>query len=365
MSEPWRLRIFLQETVFASIAFTAAIYLYFLTANWGIQDYLVEGPLREYLSNPAIHVQHVLAGVMFGIILGLVNRLVERGWLRNRSVGLVILVRSVLYVVGLAMVAVAVTLFFLAASVFTFDSLLQLLGAFSLKHLLSIAIWLAVVVTGVNFLQEIRRLIGEGNLWHLLTGHYRRPRDEERVFLFMDLVASTATAERLGHREYSQFIQECFLDLTMVVLKYGGSIYQYVGDEIVMTWPADSEGSRSRSVQAFFAYERALADKGPSYESRFGVAPVFRGGIDMGSVTATEVGELKRAIAYHGDALNTASRLLDLCKERNGRLLVSGRVGEGVAGDPAVLTGWQGEVLMRGKSEPTVVQSLEPVGTSG
>ena len=178
----------------------------------------------------------------------------------------------------------------------------------------------------------------------------------------MDLVASTSTAERLGHKRYSQFIQECFKDLTMVALKYGGTIYQYVGDEVVMTWPAGSVDSRSRSVQSFFAYERVLSEKGPVYLDRFGVAPVFRGGIDVGSVTATEVGEIKRAIAYHGDALNTAARLLDLCKERDGRLLVSGRVGEALADDPMVRTGWQDEVQMKGKLEPTSVYSLEPGG---
>jgi adenylate cyclase len=359
-SAQWRSRIFFRETAFSAGAFTAAIYLYFLTANWGVQDYLIEGPLKEYLSNPAIHVQHVVTGVMFGVILSVVNRLAERSWLRNRSFGLLVLVRSTLYLAGLGLVAGAVVLFFLATPSFSFDSLLNLLRAFSPRHLISIGIWLALVVIGVNFLQEISRLVGQGHLWRLLRGYYRLPRDEERVFLFMDLKASTTTAERLGHRKYSEFIQECFQDLTMVVLKHGGTIYQYVGDEVVMTWPAVRAESLIHSVQAFFAYERVLAEKGASYRDRFGVAPVFRGGIDVGSVMVTEVGEMKRSIAYHGDPLNTASRLLDLCKERGGRLLVSAGVGEAVAGDPTVQASWQDEVMMKGKLEPTVVLSLEP-----
>ena len=134
----------------------------------------------------------------------------------------------------------------------------------------------------------------------------------------------------------------------------------YVGDEIVMTWPEESRDCQRNSVQAFFAYERILAEKRGSYEERFGMSPVFRGGIDVGSVTATEVGELKRAIAYHGDVLNTASRLLDLCKERNGRLMVSERVGDAVIDDPTVHSGWQDQVRVRGKEEPIFVYSLEP-----
>ncbi len=360
MPTPWKFRVFLRESVFAALSFTAAIYLYFLTTNWGVQDYLVEGPLKQYLSNPAIHAQHLMAGTMFGVLLGAVNRLTESTWLRNRPFGLVILIRTGFYTVGVGLVFLAVAVAFLLTSVLSMPSLLQLLGSFSPRYLLSIGIWLALVATGVNFLLEIRRLVGEENLWRLLTGHYRRPRNENRVFLFMDLAASTATAERLGHRRYSEFIQECFQDLTTVALKFGGRIYQYVGDEIVMTWPTESARSRIDSVKAFFAYERILAEKGPAYEARFGVAPLFRGGIDVGPVTATEVGEVKRAIAYHGDVLNTAARLLSLCKERNGRLLVSDRVGEAVSADPFVRTGWQEELTMKGKKKPTLVYSLEP-----
>ena len=245
MPTPWKLRIFLKESAFAAVAFTGAIYLYFLTANWGVQDYLVEGPLKDYLGNPVIHLQHLLAGMMFGGLLGVVNRLAESRWLRSRPFGLLILLRSVFYAVGLCLIFLAVVLLFLLTSILSTDSLRLILEEFSLRYLLSIGIWLSLVAIGVNFLLEVRRLVGEENVWPLLTGHYRRPRHEDRVFLFMDLAGSVTAAERLGHKRYSEFIQECFQDLTMVALKYGGRIYQYVGDEIVMTWPAQSADSRA------------------------------------------------------------------------------------------------------------------------
>ena len=362
MPTPWRLRIFFRESAFAAVAFTIAIYLYTLTANWGVQDYLAEGPLKDYLSHPAVHVENVMAGVMFGVLLGLVNWLTERVWLTSRSLGLVVLVRSALYLAGLGFVFVAVVALFILTRILPVDTLREIVGAFSPRYLFSIVIWLAAVGVGINFLLEIRRMVGQGNLWRLLTGHYRRPRDEERVFLFMDLVGSTGAAERMGHERYSQFIQACFRDLTGVALESGGTIYQYVGDEVVMTWPAEGEGARMRAVQAFFGYERSLAERGPWYLDKFGMVPVFRGGIDVGSVIATEVGELTRAIAYHGDVLNTASRLLDLCKEREGRLLVSEGVGGQVMDDASVMVGWQDDVRMKGKESATRVFSLEPGG---
>ncbi|MCK5649793.1 MAG: hypothetical protein KAJ42_00380, partial [Gemmatimonadetes bacterium] len=65
--------------------------------------------------------------------------------------------------------------------------------------------------------------------------------------------------------------------------------------------------------------------------------------------------------AYHGDVLNTAARILDLCKERRQRLLVSDRVGDAVEVDPTVRSSWRDEVVMKGKREHTAVYSLEPV----
>ena len=38
------------------------------------------------------------------------------------------------------------------------------------------------------------------------------------------------------------------------------------------------------------------------------------------------MGGIKREIAFHGDALNTAARLLELCREYDAPVLVSGRV---------------------------------------
>jgi adenylate cyclase len=364
MSPPWRRRIFLRESAWAVAVFTGLIYAYFLTANWGIQDYLAEGPVKDYLQNPAVHLQHLVAGLLFGLTLTTVNWLTEGPWLRGRSLGVVVLARTVLYFLGIGMVFLAVAGLFLLTSILSWEGLRALVGAFSPRYIISIGAWLALVAIGINVLLEVRRLVGGGNLLRLLTGHYRRPRDEDRVFLFMDLVASTATAEQLGHKRYSRFIQECFRDLTVVALEYGGMIYQYVGDEVVMSWHAESPGARCRSIQAFFAYEGILEARAAAYEDRYGVIPRFRGGIDVGSVTATEVGEVKRAIAYHGDALNTAARLLELCKEREDRLLVSNRIGDEALKEAGARWSWQDEVLMRGKQEATVVLSLEPESAS-
>ena len=51
------------------------------------------------------------------------------------------------------------------------------------------------------------------------------------------------------------------------------------------------------------------------YQTKFGVRPVFKASVSTGNVTATLVGGKAKNIAYHGDVLNTTSRLLGLCKK--------------------------------------------------
>ena len=46
----------------------------------------------------------------------------------------------------------------------------------------------------------------------------------------------------------------------------------------------------------------------------------------MGMVTAVEVGDIKRDIAYHGDTLNTAARIQSICNSYEKKFLSSANV---------------------------------------
>ena len=79
--------------------------------------------------------------------------------------------------------------------------------------------------------------------------------------MFMDLKSSTATAEKLGHLKYSSFIRDCFMDINEVLLPFRAQVYQYVGDEIVVTWP-ESEGIKNQfCIKFYFACKKQFLDK--------------------------------------------------------------------------------------------------------
>jgi adenylate cyclase len=352
-------RIVLDDALLAIGLLTGGWYLYYLVSIGSFLDYFREGPMLDYITGPGIHVEMLVSGLGLGLIMALVNHFTEGTRIRTLPFGTVILLKSGVYVVALVALGILVNLLFWAF-LFTAEELQALWTLFNPRLIGGLALWILFSIIGVNFLLEVRRKVGPGNLWALLTGRYHTPREEERVFLFVDLEDSTGIAERLGHSRYSQFLRQCFHDLTDFVILFGGQIYQYVGDEVVLTWPAGSRDATRRALDTFFSFQKRLAEKGAWYESTFGAVPIFKCGMEEGRVTATEVGDIKRDIAFHGDPLNTAARLMSLCREYEQAVLISGKVQRAIAGDTSLSTLLKGEVTLRGKSEPVSVFGVSP-----
>ena len=157
----------------------------------------------------------------------------------------------------------------------------------------------------------------------LLTGRYYSPEAEERVVLFADIVGSSAIVERLGPVEASQFLRDCFADVSEPILAWRGQVYQHVGDGVVITWPDATAGSVQRGIECFFGIRRSLAARGQHYLSRYEARPEVRAAMHLGGVVATWVGEAKRELALHGDVMHATARLQSRCQELGATFLVS------------------------------------------
>ncbi|MGB2960067.1 MAG: adenylate/guanylate cyclase domain-containing protein [Bacteroidota bacterium] len=230
--------------------------------------------------------------------------------------------------------------------------------AFTPKALLN-TIYLGIVVAHSLFILQVAEKFGQGVLMNFLVGKYHRPREEVRIFMFMDLKSSTAYAEKLGHTKYSRLIQDCFSDLTETVTRHNAQIYQYVGDEVVLTWDLAKGLDNNNCINAFFDYDKTLQQRGGYYRQHYGVIPEFKAGVNLGDVMVAEVGELKKEIAYHGDALNTAARIQEKCNEFAKRILISGKVRDALSGHPGQDFGEVGSIRLKGKEKP--VNIYEPI----
>ncbi len=167
----WKTRLVMRESAFTAAALTLAKYFYYYLASW------------------AVHVELLLAGILIGGLIGVINRITETPRLRSRPVGQIVLFRTVLYLASLSIVSGVIILVYVAL-IASWEILTSLFQTISPRYLWSFIIYFVLVVGAINFAFEVERLVGPGNLWRLLVGSYRRPRDGERVFLFMDLKGS-------------------------------------------------------------------------------------------------------------------------------------------------------------------------------
>lgn len=187
------------------------------------------------------------------------------------------------------------------------------------------AVWIMLMIITIfvsRFIIEMEKKLGYGNLRKLFMGKFYKPSEEEKIFMFVDLKNSTAIAEDLGMYQYSLLLKDCFSDFS-VVDKFNAQIYQYVGDEVVITWSVKEARNYRRFLQAFFAFKKILHQKRAIYEEKYGVFPVFKAGAHSGPIIVTEVGDVKREFTYHGDTINTTSRIQDKCNEFNSDMLIS------------------------------------------
>jgi adenylate cyclase len=178
----------------------------------------------------------------------------------------------------------------------------------------------------LSFGRQMSEMTGYQMLIDLVLGRYYHPKDEDRIFMFLDMKDSTTIAEELGHTKFSQLVQECFHDMTGCALKYEVEIYHYEGDEVILTWPTKKGIKDFNCIRLFFDFTDMLKQKSSYYINKYGAEPHFKAGISGGIVTVIEIGDLKREVSYLSDVLNVGDRVQHKCNEFHKELLVCGNV---------------------------------------
>lgn len=173
-----------------------------------------------------------------------------------------------------------------------------------------------------QLLIELNEKYSPGVFMDILLGKYVEPKIETRIVMFMDLKDSTPIAEKLGSQRYFRFIREFVYQVSSALIEYGGRIYQYVGDEIVVSWLYSKDNTK-KSIAALVQARRSLNRKSKEFQKKYGVVPDFRVGIHTGVVTVGEIGVIKKDLAMSGDTMNTTARIRTCCSEYNQRYIAS------------------------------------------
>ncbi len=240
-----------------------------------------------------------------------------------------------------------------------------LVDPYALRNILS---WMLIGFVTVTMLQ-ISDKYGPGILNKFILGKYFHPKEEERIFLFIDLNDSTSIAEKLGNIPFFKLLNSYFADMTDSILECHGEIYQYVGDEIVVTWKKEAGITNARCIRCFFEIERAIAQRESFYQSEFGLTPKFKAGLHLGKVIVGEIGIIKKDISYIGDVLNTTSRIQHACKTLEQKIIISDPLFKELSRQQNKYHFTDlGEALLRGKDLPIrlwgVNDSIQSRGTA-
>ena len=173
------------------------------------------------------------------------------------------------------------------------------------------------------FLLQVNDKFGPGILRKFLLGKYHHPKKEQRFFMFLDMRSSTTIAEKLGNEQYFNLLSDLFNDITDTILDHEGEIYQYVGDEIVISWTMKKGIKNANCLHCFIQIQKKLNSLNPYYENKYGLTPEFKAGLHCGTVMAGEIGSIKKDIVYSGDVLNTTARIQELCNQYKVDFLLS------------------------------------------
>ncbi|MCY7291475.1 MAG: adenylate/guanylate cyclase domain-containing protein [Ferruginibacter sp.] len=181
--------------------------------------------------------------------------------------------------------------------------------------------WLILFAVTQLYL-EINDKYAPGVFLDILSGKYIKPKIENRIIMFIDLKDSTPIAEKMGHQQYFLFIREFIYFISLALIENNGIIYQYVGDEIVVSWKYNKKNMKE-CLASIIAARKNIQKKSEHFRRIYGTIPEFRIGIHTGDVTVGEIGVIKKDLAMSGDTMNTTARIRSACNELNQKFIES------------------------------------------
>ena len=233
------------------------------------------GVIFQLVNENALDFNSVLLGFPLGLVFGLLELFIipkaGNRW-RQWSFTKTLFFKTFLYTAVIYFVTVLLATI---AGVVEGRKLSELPAYLGSLGQLILVIYTLVIYGLLVFFLQVNHLLGEGVLWKFIRGKYHRPREEERIFMFLDMKSSTTIAEQLGHVRFYTLLNELFHEISMPVLETKAEIYQYVGDEVVLTWEMQNGLENSNCLKTFFLFKEKLQRNGERYFKNFGVKPAF------------------------------------------------------------------------------------------
>lgn len=304
----------------------------------------------------------IAVGMTYGLVMSLALGVIElfildgplRSWLHGLSFTVNLLVRSTIYAAIIALIQ-----WFRIGETVAGVPIAGGPQQISDKIFWAGFAYSAVLSIVVNLGLGISNIVGYRTFLNFVTGRYHAPVEENRFVLFVDIAGSTGLAERLGGIRIHRLLDRTFRLLTLAVSDYRGEVLNYVGDEVIVTWGEQSGTIDCRPLRCFMAMRDELVQASDELELEFGVAPRIRGSLHFGPVIVGEIGDVKRAIVFNGDVMNTTARLEELSRKVDGGFLASRTAMERFGATPPFALRDLGRLPIRGREDGIDVFGIE------
>ncbi len=309
-----------------------------------------------------------LAAAIFGVFTGACIMAFERGlvlprfqaWLRGRPPVLYVLLAEATYVV-LIVTGNAIGGTIVWALELLPGSWGEIVGVTPrvLIYALAVSAMMVLIV-------RTRDLLGAQTFVNLMLGRYYRPVREEKVFLLVDVVGSTAFAEQHGDLRAQEWLGTIFAAMAEPIRRHRGAVDDYIGDLAMVSWPLARGIENARCIRCLADICATLHKERERWVRDFGEPPRVRAALHAGTIVTAEIGVDRHKIAYFGDTLNVAARLEGLCKELGEDVLISASLldlipalPEGIAAVPL------GDHALKGRDQALAVAALRLPLASG
>jgi adenylate cyclase len=307
-----------------------------------------------------------IGSTIMGLVIGSVEILLLANLFKKKSFGSKIILKTFIYLFSILVFLFSLT--FITNSVRMNLSIIDpqvaesVIVFFTNFAFWSVVIYMGAIINVTLFVSEVSDNLGQGILMNFLVGKYHQPREEVRIFMFLDMKSSTTIAEKLGHVDYYRLLNWYYADITEAVLETNGEIYQYVGDEIVVSWKFKKGMKDNSCLRCFFMIKQKFQEVSDKYTKEFGLVPGFKAGLHYGKVTTGEIGVVKKEIIFTGDVLNTTARIQSACNEYGVDILVSDKLISLLNTDENYQLKEMGETELRGKDEKVKLQTVMSTG---
>lgn len=298
-----------------------------------------------YLDTNEFYIAQVLSGFIYGVLVGLLEEITSH----RRFISVSLPLQFLIKVVGMILI---VTVMLITLVMLHPDIEFEDIRAFYMQKEVSSPMIMAIIVAfSVITYFQVEKLIGKNMLSNYLKGKYRKPKKEIRVFMFLDLKGSTTISEKLGNETYYSFLNDAIYEMSAAIMETKAEIYQYVGDEIVFTWPLEKGITNNNCLRLYDKIANQLESKSAYFQKNYGYQPKFKGALHAGLVLAAEIGHIKKDIVYSGDVLNATARIESLCNSYEADILISKSLFNLLDRKHEILCEDLGAITLKGKDE--------------